>query len=252
MEDRERYCIIYGQRVKECRNRLNLSLKGLAEKVDMTKQGIDRIEKGEPGKTQIRKENLKPLATALECTELYLTGKTDEMRGTGIKVDINGEQKELIKGLIKYDYEKDLTSRVRQFGPVNAELMSLFVDILMKMKPEEQQWLKEFLKALPVYTRYKNAKKTSMAEYIIAEMHENCFTKKMYENIYRTIPEDEVIRMKKRRLNKEDFVKQMRMEYGDEVLDFIHKEMERILDAAFKASYSPNRVRKGFSARMQK
>lgn len=252
MENYERYCKICGQRVKECRNHLGLSLKDLADKVDMTKQGISRIENGELGKTQILKNNLKSLAIALQCSELYLTGETDEVRGTGIKVNYNGEQKELVSPLIRFDYIDKLTKQMHEMGPQNAELIDLFINQIVKMKPEEQEQIKAYLKSLPSYERYKKAKKYLTAEYIIAEMHEDCFTKKIYETIYRTIHEEDVIRLKKRRLKKEEFVDQMKTKYENEILEFVRKEMGQILDTAFKSSYSPNRIKKGPLSRMKK
>lgn len=243
MEDSEMFCKISGERVRELRRNLKLSMQDLAKKVDMTKQGISRIENGEPGKTQIRRSNLKPLAIALRCTELYLTEETDKVRGTGIISEFN--KKELVSPVIKYDYVDGLTSRVRELGSANAELLSLFLELIVKMKPEEQQWLKEFLKTLPSYDRYKRARKSSTAEYIIAEMHEGSFTKNIYEKIYRIIDEDEIRRIKKMRLTKPEFVNKMQMDFGNEILQYTDQEMEAILCKAFNKMNAIKYIRKG-------
>ncbi len=246
-------CLVYGDRVKKLRKKVNISQKDLGEKIDMTKQGISRIENGEPGNTRIRKHNLIPLSIALECKELYLTGETDEVLGTGIMKDENGKKSELVSGMIRIDFEKDLTKRLHEMGPKNAQLVNLFFNLLKRIKPEEQQWLEAFLKTLPSYNRYKSSKKYLSAEYIITEMYDSSFTRKIYENIYNIIAEEKVIKIKKMRLTKVDFIEQMHNEFGNRILESMNKEMEKILDEAFGSIYSSYRVRKGpFSRTIKK
>lgn len=245
MEYNEYFSIIRGERVRELRKKENLSLKNLGDKVDMTRQGISRIENGEPGKTQVRKYNLSSLATALGCTEKYLTGESDDVRGTGKTVDKNGEKVELTNPLKKFDFVADLTKRLQELGPRNSELISLFFGIIEKAKPEEQQYLKEFLKMLPSFDRYKNVKKVSSAERTIARMHDDSFTKKSYEYIYRIISEEEVIKLKRMKLTKEEFIEQMQDKFGKKILQSIEQELENILKKTFGLIYQYDRVRKG-------
>ncbi|GLB30032.1 hypothetical protein LAD12857_19550 [Lacrimispora amygdalina] len=252
MDRNQDLCSICGNRVKELREAKGYSLKDLGDMVDMTRQGISRIENGEPGKTRIRKYNLKPLSIALKCEELYLTGKTDEIHGTGIIVNKNGKDTELVKGIKKIDFEENLTKRLHEMGPVNAQLVDLFFNLLKRIKPEEQQWLEAFFKTLPSYKRYKSSKKHFSAEYIIAEMYDSCFTRKTYENIYQIISEEKVTKVKKMRLAKDDFIEQMYIEFGDRILESTNQEMKKVLDRAFSSIYSPYRVRKGPLSRIIK
>ena len=247
------FCLVYGDRVKKRRKEIELSQRDLGDKVDMTKQGISRIENGEPGNTRMRKHNLIPLSIALKCSEFYLTGETDEVLGTGKTVIKNGKETELFKGMLRFDFEKDLTSRLHEMGPKNAQLVDLFFNLLKRIKPEEQQWLESFLKTLPSYNRYKSSKKYLSAEYIITEMYDSSFTRKTYENIYNIIAEEKVIKIKKMRLTKIDFIEQMHNEFGNRVLESMNKEMEKIFNEAFGSIYSSYRVRKGpFSRTIKK
>lgn len=107
-----------GERIFERREKLNYSQEVLAVKAGLTRVTINAAEQG----GHLRKNNLKKIAKALECSVGYLKGETDlpELPETIREPGVPYQQQQVFKFNVPIEFRLTITNT------------SLFVEIIEK------------------------------------------------------------------------------------------------------------------------
>lgn len=110
-----------GERVKEVRKTLGLTLEKFGEKIGVTKTAISRIEKSERNLTE---QMTKSICREFNVDYIWLT------TGEG-------------KMFIEFDQEEQLMIWANSALGDKENFKSRFIDILMRLSEEEWEWLEQ-------------------------------------------------------------------------------------------------------------
>ena len=110
-----------GERVKEVRKTLGLTLEKFGEKIGVTKTAISRIEKSERNLTE---QMTKSICREFNVDYIWLT------TGEG-------------KMFIEFDREEQLMIWANSALGDKENFKSRFIDILMRLSEEEWEWLEQ-------------------------------------------------------------------------------------------------------------
>lgn len=110
-----------GERVKEVRKTLGLTLEKFGEKIGVTKTAISRIEKSERNLTE---QMIKSICREFNVDYIWLT------TGEG-------------KMFIEFDREEQLMIWANSALGDKENFKSRFIDILMRLSEEEWEWLEQ-------------------------------------------------------------------------------------------------------------
>ena len=110
-----------GERVKEVRKTLGLTLEKVGEKIGVTKTAISRIEKSERNLTE---QMTKSICREFNVDYIWLT------TGEG-------------KMFIEFDREEQLMIWANSALGDKENFKSRFIDILMRLSEEEWEWLEQ-------------------------------------------------------------------------------------------------------------
>ena len=110
-----------GERVKEVRKTLGLTLEKIGEKIGVTKTAISRIEKSERNLTE---QMTKSICREFNVDYIWLT------TGEG-------------KMFIEFDREEQLMIWANSALGDKENFKSRFIDILMRLSEEEWEWLEQ-------------------------------------------------------------------------------------------------------------
>ena len=110
-----------GERVKEVRKSLNLTLDKFGEKLGVGKTAISNIEKG---KRNLTEQMTKSICREFNVDYIWLTTGEGEM-------------------FIKFDREEQLMIWANSALGDKENFKSRFIDILMRLSEEEWEWLEQ-------------------------------------------------------------------------------------------------------------
>lgn len=110
-----------GERVREVRKALGLTLEKFGEKIGVTKTAISRIEKSERNLTE---QMTKSICREFNVDYIWLTTGEGEM-------------------FIEFDREEQLMIWANSALGDKENFKSRFIDILMRLSEEEWEWLEQ-------------------------------------------------------------------------------------------------------------
>lgn len=110
-----------GERVREVRKTLGLTLEKFGEKIGMKKNSISQIENG---KNNLTDANIKSICREFNVDYIWLTTGEGEM-------------------FIEFDREEQLMIWANSALGEKENFKSRFIDILMRLSEEEWEWLEQ-------------------------------------------------------------------------------------------------------------
>ena len=110
-----------GERVREVRKALSLTLEKFGEKLGIQKSAISKIERGD---TNLTDANIKSICREFNVDYIWLTTGEGEM-------------------FIEFDREEQLMIWANSALGDKENFKSHFIDVLMRLSEEEREWLEQ-------------------------------------------------------------------------------------------------------------